>query len=196
MFHTSICEYYSPSFSHRDSDLEHYNRSIGIEIRGIFPVSDENRENLSQYVGGKLYDTIPVYTEDVKMIRRLDSIAMREDTPNSCDDPVQMIVFCPIMFLNKLLTNSKWITTTLDISIGSWYVMVMDRNIRHALFCKITCYHVEQDRKSNERTKAYTIWSQQQQALAAQKDSGNNLSNSIEELPPLPSKFSLAPAIT
>jgi len=168
MFHTRICEYYSPSFSHQDSDLEHYNRSIGIEIRGIFLVPDESKENLSQYVGGKMYDTIPVYTEDVKLIRRLDAISMREDTPNPCYDPVQMIVFCPSMFLNKLLTNSKWITNTLDISSGSLYVMMMDRNIRHALFCKIKCYHIEQDRKSNERAKAYTIWLQQQ-ALAAQK---------------------------
>ena len=173
MFHTSICEYYSPSFSPRDSDLDNYNRSTGIEIRGIFPVPDESKNNLSQYMGGKMYDTLPVYTEDVKLIRQLDVIAMREDTPNPCDDPVQMIVFCPLMFLNKLLTNSKWITNTLDISSGSIYVMVMDRNIRHALFCKITCYHVEQDRI--EREKAYTIWSQQQQELAwpiAQKDRG------------------------
>jgi hypothetical protein len=66
----------------------------------------------------------------------------------------------------------------------------MDRNVRHALFCKITCYHVEQER--NKREKEYTIWSQQQQALAclaaqkadeaqkeAQKDRGTDLSNSM-----------------
>jgi hypothetical protein len=173
MFHASICEYYSPRFSPRDSDLENYNRSTGIEIRGIFPVPDESKDNLSQYMGGKLYDTIPVYTEDDNLIHRLDAIATREDIPNPCNDPVQMIIFCPVQFITKLLTNSKWITKTLDISNRSWYVIAMDRNIKHELFCKITCYHVEQDRI--EREKAYTIWSQQQQELAwliAQKDRG------------------------
>jgi hypothetical protein len=163
MFHTSICEYYSPRFLPHDYDLEKYNRSTGIEIRGILPVPNESKENLNQYIGGKLYDNHPVYTEDVKIIRRLNVIAIREDTPNPCDDPVQMIVFCPVQFITKLLTNSEWITNTLDISIRSWYVTAMDSNIRHVLFCKITCYHIEQDR--NERAKAYAVWLQQQQAL-------------------------------
>lgn len=157
MFHASICEYYSHNLSHQYPDLKHYNRTTGIEIRGIFPVPNVSKENLNQYVGIKLYDTIPLYTEDVKLIRRLDAIAIRETTPNPCNDPVQMIVFCPMAFLNKLLTNSEWITNTLDISTRSWYVLVMERNIRHALFCKITCYHVEQDRKRDEIAKAYTV---------------------------------------
>lgn len=166
MFHASICEYQSPSFSPQDSDLERYNRSTGIEIRGIFPVPNESKENLGQYEGGKLYDTIPVYTEDVKLIRRLGEISMREETPNPSDDPVQMIVFCPMAYLNKLLTNSKWITNTLDISTRSCYVMPMGRDVRHALFCKTTCYHVEQDKKKSQRERQYIIWHQQQQAMA------------------------------
>lgn len=153
MFHTSICEYYSPNFSRQDSDLEHYNRSTGIEIRGRSSVSDENKENLSQYVGRTLYDAFPVYTEDVKLIRRLDVIAIREKTPNPCDDPVQMIVFCPVVFLNTLLTNSEWIANTLDISAGSWYIMAMNKSIRHALFCKIKYHQIEQDKKGTGEHK-------------------------------------------
>lgn len=151
MFHTRICEYYSSSFSPQDSYLEQYNRSVGIEIRGIFPVPDESKENLGQYVGGKLYDTLPVYTEDVNLIRRLDAIAIREDTPNPCDYPIQMIVFCPMLFLNKLLTNSKWITNTLDIFSNSWYVFVMDRNVRKMLLYKTTHRRAEPEKRTDTR---------------------------------------------
>jgi len=165
MFHASICEYYSPSFSTQDAHLERYNRSTGIEIRGIFPVPDESRDNLRQYEKKRLYDTLPAYTEDVSLIKQLDKISMREDTPNPCGSPVQMIVFCPMMHLDRLLTNSMWITNTLDISMSSWYVMGMSRNTKHAIFCKQHCYHIEQDKKRQERERRREIWIQQQQAL-------------------------------
>lgn len=118
---------------------------MAIEIRGKFPIPDENRDNLRQYE--RVYDNIPIYTEDTILIEQLDNIAMREDTPNPCVSPVQMVVFCSMTCLDRLLTNSNWITSILDISMSSWYVMAMGKDIRHAIFCKHHCYHTEQDKK-------------------------------------------------
>lgn len=149
MFHSRICEYYLPNAT----IFGGYNRITGIEIRGIFPVPKESKNNLTQYFGGNLYGTdMPVYTEDFKIIKKLDKIAVREDIPCRCDEPVQMIVFCPALCLNKVLTKSTWITKTLSICISSWYVTMLSETVQHEIFYKNLCFQEEQKQFSLKRS--------------------------------------------
>jgi hypothetical protein len=141
MFNSRICEYYSNKLQ-KNSDIAIYNRCVGIEIRGISPVSHKKKCDLLKYYEGKLYNIeIPVFTENAEIIKKLDSIAMREEIPIHIDNnyPIQMIVFCPVINLCRLLENNLWITRTIIINTNSLYLYGMSMNVRYIIF-----YNIEQ----------------------------------------------------
>ncbi len=133
MLISNICEFYTATPS---KELEPYNRCTGIEIRGDVCVPDWCKQDLEQY-RNKLYENI-LYTEDKILIDKLDNITIREEYRNLY--PVQMIVFIPISYLNRL--HNSWIINSLDISFQSWYVIGLTETTRHSLFCVDECYHL------------------------------------------------------
>lgn len=152
MFHSRICEYYLPN----TTIFGTHNRITGIEIRGMFPIPKESKNNLTQYFGGNLYGIdIPVYTEDFRLIKELSEVAVREYIPYKCDEQVQMIVFCPVLCLDKLLTNSTWITKTLSICISSWYVTMLSEDVQREIFFKDLCFQMEQKQISLKRSDSH-----------------------------------------
>jgi len=162
MFCSRICEYYSHALTNSNSSLVKYNRSTGIEIRGISEVPEVCKKNLEQY-GYILYGpNIPVFVEDVNLINELDKIAVREIIPSPCDGDVKMIIFCSMMCINTLLSNSMWITNSLDISIDSWYVNGFSQDIKHTLFCGDECYHINLDIKMENRKQKWLNWKEEE----------------------------------
>lgn len=148
MIQTNICEHYSPSFSPDQEHLRRYNRSTVIEIRSEFCIPNEVRNMLNTmkpyYVG------IEMYTEDKKLIQELDEISIREFSFGDEAAPVQMLVFCPMMYMSDLFMKCDWITDTIILSIQSWYTSGLTREAQHKIFCKEKCYHIDLDRRMAE----------------------------------------------
>ena len=111
-------EYYTDK---KDHPAYKYNRCLAFEIRGPMPIPRKEIPDLRirtpRLYGGDIENS----TDNPTVIALVSQLARREPVPYTPPYPVQLIIFCPMMYVDKLFTSCSWVADLLVLSPKSWY---------------------------------------------------------------------------
>ena len=117
-YSSTVVEYYTNS---KDDPANKYNRCLAFEVRGPIPIPRSAIPDLCLKTPRLYGGDIENFTDDPNVISAVSKIARREPVPFTHPYPIQIVIFCPMLYVRKLFTKCTWVFDLLVMSPKSWY---------------------------------------------------------------------------